>query len=859
MIHWMWTPCGSPKSRRPHVTARTRKRRCSQRSRRDGSACPSPHLPPPSPVQPVLFLASYGASLAVRNPPLRVVMPLPPTFGGRRLPLLLCRALHGRRPPPAAAAASAAATSAIADTTAAASAAAASAAAAPAAATAGTPPRRQRRRPSPPPDDGLTLSDFVSLPPPPATNGAAGGGGAPRPWAGRPRNVGLTAPAAAAATVAADAAAVAAAGTAAAATGTPSALAAAAPATASAPPPASGGAPRGLPADPSRRSVYLETAGCQMNVADTEVVRALLLDAGYTVVPDPASAAVVVLNTCAIRDNAERRVWARLQALRAADRKRRVPPRRRRPGLPPLPDAPGGGHPLAAVPPAADPMVVTAAGGPPAGGECAEGVGTAAAPGSADGPSAAFVPPARRGRPPKQLIALLGCMAERLKASLLTGPGRLVDVVVGPDAYRDLPRLLAAVADAADPTAAAYNVQLSADETYADVAPVRDGGGGGASAYVSIMRGCDSACAYCVVPMTRGRERSRPADTVVAEVARLAAEGVREVTLLGQNVNAYRDLSSSLPLAATGAASAVQDDVGGGGGDGVRPLAAGFRAVVPAPGGGIGFAALLAAVCDAAPHTRIRYTSPHPKDYTPDVVDLHGRGGPLNLCRAVHVPVQSGSDAVLARMRRGYAVAAYMELVDGLRAAAGGEGHLALSTDLIAGFCGETPADHEATLRLVATVGYDAAFMFAYSERARTSAATRLADDVPTGVKAARLREVIDTFHATAAARAAALVGTRQLVLVDGPGRRGSGRVPGVAPAEPGPSAAFGDGGDGGGEGRFGVVARMATDGRSLRPTQFSPATTAETAAVAASGPTRAPGRPPLGTGWRWRWWRPTL
>ncbi|KAK1865553.1 hypothetical protein I4F81_008084 [Pyropia yezoensis] len=326
-----------------------------------------------------------------------------------------------------------------------------------------------------------------------------------------------------------------------------------------------------------------------MNVADTEVVRALLLDAGYTVVPDPASAAVVVLNTCAIRDNAERRVWARLQALRAADRKRRVPPRRRRPGLPPLPDAPGGGHPLAAVPPAADPMVVTAAGGPPAGGECAEGVGTAAAPGSADGPSAAFVPPARRGRPPKQLIALLGCMAERLKASLLTGPGRLVDV--------------------------------------------------------------------------------------------------------------------------------------------------------------------------------------------------------------------SGSDAVLARMRRGYAVAAYMELVDGLRAAAGGEGHLALSTDLIAGFCGETPADHEATLRLVATVGYDAAFMFAYSERARTSAATRLADDVPTGVKAARLREVIDTFHATAAARAAALVGTRQLVLVDGPGRRGSGRVPGVAPAEPGPSAAFGDGGDGGGGG----------------------------------------------------------
>ncbi|GAB0490429.1 hypothetical protein MMPV_001666 [Pyropia vietnamensis] len=539
------------------------------------------------------------------------------------------------------------------------------------------------------------------------------------------------------------------------------------------PPPA--GAP-GLPVDPSRRSVYLETAGCQMNVADTEVVRRLLLDAGYTTTTDPESAAVVVLNTCAIRDNAERRVWARLQALRAAERKRRLPPRRRRPGLPPLPE---GNQPV--VLPAADLVAADA------------GVGCSARGGAgASGSAVAPPPPARQGRPPKQLIALLGCMAERLKASLLTGPGRLVDVVVGPDAYRDLPRLLAAVADAADPSAAAYNVQLSADETYADIAPVRDGGGGGSSAFVSIMRGCDSACAYCVVPMTRGRERSRPADTVVAEVARLADEGVREVTLLGQNVNAYRDLSSSLPAAAGGGSD-------GGGSDGVRPLATGFRAAVPAPAGGIGFAALLAAVCEAAPHTRIRYTSPHPKDYTPDVVALHGVGGPLNLCRSIHVPVQSGSDAVLSRMRRGYRIAAYMDLVRGLRDAAGGEGHLALSTDLIAGFCGETADDHAATLRLITTVGYDAAFMFAYSERKRTAAANRLVDDVPADVKAARLREVIDTFHATAAERATALVGTRQLVLVDGPGRRGSSRVPGVAPTEPGAINGGGNGGDAGG------------------------------------------------------------
>lgn len=439
------------------------------------------------------------------------------------------------------------------------------------------------------------------------------------------------------------------------------------------------------------------------------MVRSILSGAGYTEAPDELSADVVLLNTCAIREKAEERVWGRLASLRG-----RVQPKRR-----------GGGPP------------------PPAG--------------PAEGPK-------------RPVVGVLGCMAERLKERLLERE-RLVDVVAGPDAYRDLPRLLGAVGGGGG-AAKAVNVQLSLDETYADVAPVR--AGGRVDAFVSITRGCNNMCSFCVVPFTRGRERSRPLASILDEVRALSDQGYREVTLLGQNVNSYADAGGGRAPGGGGGAAGGGGGRGGGG-DPFAAYAPGFRSVyVPRREGAVTFAELLARVAEVDPEMRVRYTSPHPKDYGDDVLDVIGAYP--NISKWVHMPAQSGSTAVLERMRRGYSREAYDALVERIRARVP---HASLSTDMIVGFCGETEADHAASLDLVRRVGYDQAFLFAYSRRDRTHAARHLEDDVPGGVKQRRLREVIDAHRAALRDRSEAEVGRRHLVLVEGPSKRDASRLTG--------------------------------------------------------------------------------
>eukprot|EP00947_MAST-08B_sp_MAST-8B-sp1_P003438 g3438.t1 len=432
-----------------------------------------------------------------------------------------------------------------------------------------------------------------------------------------------------------------------------------------------------------------------MNVSDSEIIRSVLLDAGMRPVSrgsDEAGAGkkkgpsgeeeeadVILINTCAIRDKAESRIWGRLSQLKNVKRRRR-----------------------------------------------------------------------KSERP---VVGVLGCMAERLKKDLLERE-QLVDLVAGPDAYRSLPRLIETAAG----DEAAIDVQLSVDETYADIRPVRDSGSGssgGVSAFASIMRGCNNMCSYCVVPFTRGRERSRDAASIVAEVAALSEEGYKEVVLLGQNVNSYHDASEASKHS-FGADTAYHDAP-----EGFKNLYArtgkGFQ-------GGARFADLLQVVADVDPEMRVRFTSPHPKDFSDDVLSVIAAHP--NICRGLHMPAQSGSDGVLRAMRRGYTSAAYLDLVARMRDALGPG--LALTSDFISGFCGETDADHAATLALLEEVGFANAFMYAYSVRPRTHADHRMEDDVPEEVKKARLQEVIATFRRVAAERNKKEVGTLQLVLVNG-------------------------------------------------------------------------------------------
>ncbi|KAM6458032.1 mitochondrial tRNA methylthiotransferase CDK5RAP1 isoform 2-T5 [Liasis olivaceus] len=352
---------------------------------------------------------------------------------------------------------------------------------------------------------------------------------------------------------------------------------------------------------------------------------------------------------------------------------------------------------------------------------------------------------AKRQRAQRPLrIGILGCMAERLKEKILDQE-KLVDIVAGPDAYRDLPRLLA-VAESGQQAA---NVLLSLDETYADILPVHLNPGA-TTAFVSIMRGCDNMCSYCIVPFTRGRERSRPLASILQEVQMLSDQGVKEVTLLGQNVNSYRDTSEVQFLSMAS-----------------PQLSRGFRTIYKAKQGGLRFAELLDQVAAIDPEMRIRFTSPHPKDFPDEVFEVMRERH--NICKQVHLPAQSGSSRVLEAMKRGYTREAYLELVCHLRDYLPG---VTLISDFITGFCGETEADHSQTLSLLREVRYNLAYIFAYSERQKTRAFHRLPDDVLPEVKLRRLTELNAVFREEASRLNAAAVGHAQVVLVEGPSKR---------------------------------------------------------------------------------------
>ena len=330
-------------------------------------------------------------------------------------------------------------------------------------------------------------------------------------------------------------------------------------------------------------------------------------------------------------------------------------------------------------------------------------------------------------------VGVLGCMAERMKENLLVEK-KVVDLVVGPDAYRSLPQLL----DEVGSGQRAVNVLLSREETYGEIVPVRLNTNG-VTAFVTIMRGCDNMCAFCVVPFTRGRERSRDAHSIVAECRQLVADGYKEVTLLGQNVDSYKWRADDQKIGSSADAPPPVTD----------------------------FADLLEMVATACPSLRIRYSTSHPKDMTDKVLEVMATYD--NICKYIHLPVQSGSSAVLKKMNRGYDREWYLKRVASIRK------HLpdcAISTDIIVGFCGESDEDHQATLELMEEVGYDMAYMFKYSERPKTLAARKLPDDVPAEVKSRRLTEIIEAQKLNSAKRMASYVGQVHEVLIEGVSKR---------------------------------------------------------------------------------------
>lgn len=361
------------------------------------------------------------------------------------------------------------------------------------------------------------------------------------------------------------------------------------------------------------KKLYIETYGCQMNVADSEVVASVMQMAGYESTDDIAEADAVFLNTCSVRDNAEQKIYRRLEALDAERRK--------------------------------------------------------------------------RGR---LIVGVLGCMAERVKEDLLEQYG--ADLVAGPDAYMSLPDLVAQ----AELGHKAINIELSTTETYRDVVPQRIGLGHKIGGFVSIMRGCNNFCHYCIVPYTRGRERSRDVESILREVRDLNDRGFKEVTLLGQNVNSYQGNE------------------------------------------GNSFPQLLRRVAETAPDMRVRFTTSHPKDMSDET--LHVIAEMPNVCRHIHLPVQSGSNRILQLMNRKYTREWYLDRVAAIRRIVPDCG---LSTDIFVGYCSETEEDHQLSLSLMREVGYDSAFMFKYSERPGTYASKHLPDDVPEKIKIRRLNELI--------------------------------------------------------------------------------------------------------------------
>lgn len=355
----------------------------------------------------------------------------------------------------------------------------------------------------------------------------------------------------------------------------------------------------------------------------------------------------------------------------------------------------------------------------------------------------------RSKKAPPLKIGVLGCMAERLKKKLVERE-KSVDIVAGPDSYRDLPRLLALVNEGE----AAVNVLLSMEETYADIVPVSLTTSR-MSAFISVMRGCDNMCSYCIVPFTRGKERSRDIQSILEEVRYLSDQGVKEITLLGQNVNSYRDVSQT---SQQGISLTKTDEI---------QLVKGFRTVYKAKKGGLRFADLLDRVSRVNPEIRIRFTSPHPKDFPDEVLYLIKERN--NICKQIHLPAQCGSTRILELMRRGYTREAYIELVAHIRSIIP---NVSLSSDFICGFCSESEPDFQETLSLMENVKYNFCYLFPYSLREKTLAHRKLVDDVPKLVKIERLTRMMNVFRSEVAKLNRDQVGQQQLVLVEGTSKR---------------------------------------------------------------------------------------
>lgn len=391
-----------------------------------------------------------------------------------------------------------------------------------------------------------------------------------------------------------------------------------------------------------KNNVYIETYGCQMNVADTEIVLGILKKQGYDVTDKAENADVILLNTCSIRENAEQRIYGRLGNFKAL-----------------------------------------------------------------------------KTQKPEVVVGILGCMAERLRKDLIEEK-KIVDLVVGPDEYRRLPEYI----DIAFNGDKGIGVKLSRTETYDDIEPYREDG---LSAWISVMRGCDKFCTFCVVPYTRGRERSRSLESIVTEVESLSQRGFKEVTLLGQNVNSYRDENGS---------------------------------------NGADFADLLAAVAEVDRSIRVRFTTSHPQDLSDKL--LYTIAEHPNLCNYIHLPVQSGSNRILELMNRTYTVEHYLDLIERAKRIIPG---VSFSTDIIAGFPTETWEDHLATLEVMQKVRYDGAYMFKYSPREGTKA-FRMNDDVTEETKTKRLQEIIELQQKISYEKNQELIGKEEIVLVEGFSRK---------------------------------------------------------------------------------------
>ena len=404
--------------------------------------------------------------------------------------------------------------------------------------------------------------------------------------------------------------------------------------------------------------IYIETYGCQMNVADSQVASAILKAAGCSFTEDIKQADVILINTCSVRDNAEKRVLGRLDVFRME--------KKRRDGI---------------------------------------------------------------------IVGVLGCMAQRLKEKLLENPA--VDFTLGPDSYRSLPAVLSFIRDRGGKMT---ETNLSTRETYADIEPVRTDSNG-VSAFISIMRGCNNMCSYCIVPFTRGRERSRDPKSIVAEAKQLEKEGYKEITLLGQNVDSYNWTDPE---------------------NTTRKM---------------NFSQLLEEVALACPDMRIRFQTSHPKDIRKGV--LYTTAMYPNICPHIHLPVQSGSTRLLQKMNRKYTREDYLQKISDIRNIMP---DCAITTDIIAGFCSETEEDHQQTLSLMKEVGYDGAFMFQYSQRPDTLAARRYPDDVPEEVKTQRLNEIIALQNELSLKSNRKCIGQTCQVLVEGPSKRSESQMTGRSP-----------------------------------------------------------------------------